>query len=66
MLFCVLFFAVLGSVLVLVSDLCFMDELHAKNKHNRLMKVEGDERTINLCNFYFLSEGARAPGGEVK
>lgn len=66
MLFCVLFFAVLVSVLVVVSDLCFMDELHAKNKHNRLMEVEGDERTINLCNFYFLSEGARAPGGEVK
>lgn len=53
-------------MLVVVSDLCFMDELHAKNKHNRLMEVEGGERTINLCNFYFLSERARVPGGEVK
>lgn len=42
MLFCVLFFAVLVSVLVVVvSDLCFMDELHAKKQ---AQQVDGGGR----------------------
>lgn len=50
MLFCVLFYDVLVCArelveLVLVSDLCFMDELHAKNKRVQQVDRGGREGT---------------------
>lgn len=63
MLFCVLFFTVLVCVLVVVTDLCFMDELHAKNKHNRLMKVEGaKEQLIYAISTSFRKARAHREG----
>lgn len=68
MLFCVLFYDVLVCArelveLVLVSDLCFMDELHAKNK--RVQQVDrggreaAKEQLIYAISTSFRNESER-------